>query len=136
MTRVLIPFSEPQGAARAVSMLIAEAPDRRTTVHLLAAVEARVSGKVVLYVSPAHAETLVRAAAERWLAPLEAALAAAGIPYTSEIVVGPTKATLRDAAARADVDRVLLTEATYRGLSQRERGRIKQRSRQSVTPVV
>ncbi len=59
MTRVLIPFSEPQGAARAVAMLIGEAPDRRTSVHLLAAVEPRVSGKVILYLSPDHAEALV-----------------------------------------------------------------------------
>ena len=135
MTRVLIPFSEPQGAARAVAMLIGEAPDRRTSVHLLAAVEPRVSGKVILYLSPDHAEALVRAAAERWLAPLEATLAAAGIPYTSEIVVGPTNATIRDAAARADIDRVLLPGARYRRLSQRERGRMERRSRHTVTPV-
>jgi nucleotide-binding universal stress UspA family protein len=135
MTRVLIPFSEPQGAARAVAMLIGEAPDRQTSVHLLAAVEPRVSGKVVLYVSPAHGEALVRAAAERWLAPLEAALAAAGIPCTSEIVVGPTRATIRDAAARVDVDRILLPAAKYRWLSQRERAQIEQRGRHPVTLV-
>lgn len=135
MTRVLIPFSEPEGAARAVAMLVGEAPDRQTSVHLLAAVEPRVSGKVILYVSPTHAEALVRAAAERWLAPLEATLAEAGIPCTSEIVVGPTRDTIRDAAARADIDRVLLPATKHRWLSQRERARIEQRGRHPVTLV-
>lgn len=135
MTRVLIPFSEPLGAARAVAMLIGEAPDRRTSVHLLAAVEPRVSGNVIRYLSAEHAEALVRAAAERWLAPLEAALAAAGIPFTSEIVVGPTNATIRDAATRADIDRVLLPVAKHRWLSQRKRVRIEQRGRHPVTLV-
>jgi uncharacterized protein YbjT (DUF2867 family) len=135
MTRVLIPFSEPEGAARAVAMLVGEAPDRRTSVHLLAAVEPRVSGKVILYVSPARAEALVLAAAKRWLAPLEATLAAAGISCTSEIVVGPTRDAIRDAAARVDVDRILLPATKYRWLSQRERARIEQRGRHPVTLV-
>ncbi|MGH8313758.1 MAG: universal stress protein [Steroidobacterales bacterium] len=135
MTRVLIPFSEPKSAARAVAMLIGEAPDRQTSVHLLAAVEPRVSGKVILHVSPAHAEALVLAAAKRWLVLLEAMLAAAGIPCTSEIVVGPTKDTIRDAAARVGVDRVLLPAAKHRWLSQRERARIEQRGRHPVTLV-
>ena len=82
--------------------------DPRLTVHLLAAVEPRVSGKVRIFMSPECAQAALRDAAQRWLAPLEAMLAAAGVPCTSEIVVGPTWAAIREASSRPDIDRVLL----------------------------
>lgn len=108
MARVLIPFVDPEGARRAVVQLLAETRDPRLAVHLLAAVEPRVSGKVRIFMSPERAQAAVRDAAQRWLAPLEAMLAAAGVPCTSEVVVGPTWAAIREASSRPDIDRVLL----------------------------
>lgn len=114
MTRVLIPFVDPQGARRAIAQLLAEGFDPGLRVHLLAAVEPRLSGKVRIFVSPERAAEQVRFAAQRWLEPLEQMLAAAGIPSTSEIAVGPPFAAIRAASSRPDVDRVLLPIDSYR----------------------
>jgi nucleotide-binding universal stress UspA family protein len=135
MVRVLIPFREPEAAARAVSQLLDEGPDPRLSVHLLAAVEPLVPGKVLLYVSPERAKAQVMEAASRWLAPLEATLTAAGIPCTSEIVVGSPRATIRAAAERTDVDRILLPAPRWQWLAKHTRRRIEQRSRHPVTLV-
>ncbi|MGH8713118.1 MAG: universal stress protein [Casimicrobiaceae bacterium] len=134
MARVLIPFSKPDGAERAIALLL-DNPDRDLSVHLLAAVEPRVSGKVMLYVSPARAEAQVIAAAKRWLARLEPRLTAAGIACTSEIAVGSPRESIRAATARADVDRVVLPAPEYRWMSRREREHIEQQSRHPVTLV-
>jgi hypothetical protein len=120
MARVLIPFAEPAGALRAVAQLLDESPDPRLTVHLLAAVEVRRPGKVRMFVSAEAAAAQARAAGERWLAPLDAALRAARVPCTSEVIVGPVRATLRDALARDDVDRVLLPPPRLRLFAWRE----------------
>ena len=108
MARVLIPFAEPEGALRAVAQLLREPRDPSLHVHLLAAVEPRVSGMVRIFVTRQRAEELVREAARCWLQPLEAVLSAANVPYSSEIAVGPPRATIRAATARTDIDRVVL----------------------------
>ena len=135
MARVLIPFAEPVGAQRALAQLLAEPRDPRLSVHLFAAVEPRVSGRTCTHLTGARAAAMVHDAARRWLEPLEAALAAAGIPHTSEIAVGPTRASIRTAAERADVDRVLLPPAARGLFAQRERGWIRDRSPHPVTLV-
>ena len=111
MARVLIPFSSPEGARRAIAQLLAEAPDPRLTVHLLAAVEPRLSGKVRIFVSAERAHAAVREAGLRWLASLQPILTAAGVPSTSEVVVGTPWAAMREASTRPDIDRVLLPVA-------------------------
>ena len=108
MARILIPFAEPDGALRAVVRILDEPPDPRLAVHLLAAVEPLRPGRVRMFVPAAQAEAQVRDAARRWLAPLEAALRAAGVAVTTEISLGPPRATIREATARPGFDRVIL----------------------------
>lgn len=135
MARVLIPFAEPEGALRAVIQLLDELPDPSLHVHLLAAVEPRVSGMVRIFVAEQRAEEMVREAAARWLKPLEAALAAANVPYSSEIAVGPPRTIIRAATARTDVDRVVLPPSKHGFLAQIERGWIRDHSPHPVTLV-
>ena len=75
MSRLLIPFAEPEGGARAVDALLREPRKAALTVHLVAVVEPLRPGKVAMFVSAARAESMVRDAARRWLAigPQEAA---------------------------------------------------------------
>jgi nucleotide-binding universal stress UspA family protein len=108
MAKVLIPFAEPEGAQRAVDALLREPPDPALTVHLVAVVEPLRPGKVAMFVTAERAESLVREAAQRWLEPVAAQLAVAGIAFTTETVVGPPKATITALTQRPDIDRVLL----------------------------
>ena len=102
MPRLLIPFAEPDGADRAVDALLREPRDDALTVHLAAVVEPLRPGKVAIFVSAERAESMVRDAAQRWLAPLEAKLAAAGVPFQSEVVLGAPRTTIRALAQRAE----------------------------------
>lgn len=117
MTRVLIPFADPESGRCAIAQLLAETRDPQLRVHLLAAVETRRSGKVPLFLSRERAQAAVRDAGERWLASLAAVLVAEGIPVTTEVVVGPLQATMQATmhatSLRADVDRVLLPAARH-----------------------
>jgi len=108
MARILIPFTEPDGAERAIRCLIDERPSPATHVLLFAAVEVLTPGKVSIYLSEARAEKLVRAAAARWIDDLEAILKSSGIHCSSEIAVGPPKKLIAAAMSRPDIDRVLL----------------------------
>lgn len=108
MTKVLIPFTDPQDGERAIQRLLDESPPLTTRVQLLAVVEPLTAGKVGIYLSPARAEALVCEAASRWLDRLEALLKAAGIECDSEIAVGPPRQLIARAIARTDIDRVLL----------------------------
>lgn len=135
MTRVLIPFAEPEGARRAVEALLREPRSASLHVHLLAAVEPRTGGKVSIYLTPARAEAMAHDAARRWLAPLEAALAAAGVACSSQVVLGPARRSIRAAAERADIDRVVLPPPAGRWLARRERAHIRDHSPHPVTLV-
>ncbi|MEP7062966.1 MAG: universal stress protein [Betaproteobacteria bacterium] len=123
MPRVLIPFVEPEGARRAIAGLLAERSGPGLSVHLLAAVEPLVSGKVRVFVSPERAEAQVRDAAQHWIVQLRSMLAEAGVQSTSQIVVGPIRAAIRDSAARADIDRVLLPDRHPRQWTASQRGK-------------
>ena len=133
MDRFLIPFAEPEGALRAVDAFLREPRDDSHTVHLAAVVEPLRPGKVRMFVSAERAEALVRDAARRWLAPLEAKLAAAGVPFVSEIVLGPPRATIRMLTQRADIDRVLLPPPRMGMLGRRDIERIRDLSPHPVT---
>jgi hypothetical protein len=135
MARVLIPFAEPDGARRAVLQLLREPRSHATSVHLLAAVEPRISGRIGIYLCAADANAQVRAAAARWLAPLSCLLANAGIAHTTEIVVGPPRRVIRAAAARDDVDRVLLPPPGPRLFARQWARRLCDRSPHPVTRV-
>lgn len=114
MTRVLIPFTDPQDAERAIRRLLDESPSLTTSVQLLAVVEPLTPGKVGIYLSPTRAEALACAAAARWLDGLEALLKGAGIQCESEIAVGPPRKLIAQAMARTDIDRVLLPTTSPR----------------------
>jgi hypothetical protein len=135
MARVLIPFAEPGGADRAIVQLLSEPRDARLSVHLFAAVEPRVSGRTRIHMTEAQAAALVCDAARRRLAPLKAALTAAGIAHTSEIAVGPTRRSIHAASERTDVDRVLLPPAAEGMFARRGRTWIRDRSPHPVTLV-
>jgi len=77
----------------------------------------------------------VRAAAARWFVPLTDALDHAGVAWTTEVVVGPARTVLRAAAARADIDRVLLPPPGRRLFARREGHRIRDLSPHPVTLV-
>lgn len=135
MARVLIPITEPTGAQRALAQLLAEPTDAGLSVHLLAAVEPLRPGKVRMFVTEQEACSQVRSAARRWLAPLEAALDAANIPYTSDIVVGPPRETVRAATISTESDRVLLPTAEARCFTDRERAQLSESLQHPVTVV-
>jgi nucleotide-binding universal stress UspA family protein len=132
MTRLLVPFSEPEGAARAVDALLCEPRNGALTVLLAAVVEPLRPGKVAIFLSAERAESMVRDAARRWLAPLEAKLAAAGVAFESEVVLGPPRTTIRSLAQRADIDRVMLPPPRI-GMGRRDIERICDLSPHPVT---
>ena len=133
MNRFLIPFAEPEGALRAVDAFLREPRDDSNTVHLVAVVEPLRPGKVRMFLSAERAEAMVREAALRWLAPLEAKLAAAGVRFVSEIVLGPPRATIRALTQRANIDRVLLPPPRMGTLGRRDIERIRDLSPHPVT---
>ena len=135
MTRVLIPFADPEGARRAVEALLREPRSASLHVHLLAAVEPRTGGKVAIYLTRGRAEAMALDAARRWLAPIEAMLAAAGVAHSSEVVLGAPRVAIRAAADRPDIDRVVLPPAGDRWLARREWTLIRERSPHPVTLV-
>jgi hypothetical protein len=117
MDKILIPFTDPESAERAVRKLLDESPSPALEVELLAVVEPLVSGRVRIFLSPERAEGLARAAAERWLSRVEALLDAANIRHHSEIVVGRPETIIDEALRRPDIDRVLLPARRPRWLS-------------------
>jgi nucleotide-binding universal stress UspA family protein len=133
MVRFLIPFAEPDGALRAVDAFLREPRNEPHTVHLAAVVEPLRPGKVRMFLSAERAEALVREAARRWLAPLEAKLAAAGVPFVSEIVLGAPRPTIRTLTQRTDIDRVLLPPPRMGMLGRRDIDRIRDLSPHPVT---
>jgi nucleotide-binding universal stress UspA family protein len=128
MSRVLIPFSDLRSGERAVRRLLAEPRDPALCVELMAIVDPLVAGKVAVFVSRRRAELQSRAAAERWLAQLEAMLESAGVQHRASVVVGPVRAALREAGARTDIDRVLL--------GARERDPLRKWRRQAVAHLM
>lgn len=136
MQRVLIPFAEPRGAARAVEAMLGEPRNDALIVHLVAVVEPLRPGKVAVFLSPGRAEALVRDAARRWLAPLEARLTAAGVAFESEVVLGPPGSTVRTLTQRANVDRVILPPPRPGTLGRRDIERIRDLSPHPVIVAV
>lgn len=135
MAKILIPFAEPEGAQRAVDALLREPFDPSLCVHLVAVVEPLRPGKVAMFVTEAQAESLVRQAAQRWLAPIEAQFAAAGIPFTTEVVLAGVHESIAKLTQREDIDRVVLPPPRLGWFSRREGERIRDLSPHPVTLV-
>jgi len=108
MAKFLIPFTDPDSAERAVRRFVAGPRTAADEVELLAIVEPRTSGRVSIYLTRAKAEALATAATAQWLTQLEAILADAGIRFGSVVALGRTADIIATAAARPDVDSVLL----------------------------
>lgn len=109
MVRVLIPFTEPKAAERAVQRLLDEPRRSELEVELLAIVEPLTAGKVGIYLTRRRAEALARAAAEAWLERIGARLLTSGIAWRGRVALGRAAKVIAAAMTRDDVDRVLLS---------------------------
>ena len=108
MKTVLVPFTDPDGAERAVRSLLHEAHAEPFEVELLAVVEPVDLSNVHVYMSPQRAEQSARATAAGWIARLAPLLRAAGVTYRSSVAIGRAPAEIEAALHRTDVDRVVL----------------------------
>jgi hypothetical protein len=114
MCKVLIPFTDPEGAEHAIRQLLREESPDALEVELLAIAEAPELHRLRRFVSQHGAEEAARAAAGCWMARVAPMLQAAGVPYQTRIVVGHAPAEIEAALHRGDVDRVLLPALTPR----------------------
>lgn len=112
MLKVLIPFTEPAGAERAIRRLLDDGALRECEVELLAIVEPEVRGSARRPVAPATAAQIARETAGAWLAKLGPLLRAASISYHPAIVVGDMAKEVEAALHRNDVDRIFLPRTT------------------------
>jgi nucleotide-binding universal stress UspA family protein len=108
MTRILIPFTDPDQGERAVRRLLDERPPTSVEIELLAVVEPLTPGKVSVFLSPKRAEALARAAATDWIGRLKPLLDGVCIKHRSQIAVGAPKKVIAEAMRRNDIDRVLI----------------------------
>jgi len=114
MTKVLVPFTDPDSAEHALRQLLVELPTNAIEVELLAVAEPPNLSNMRRFVSPRTAEEVARAAATCWIARLGPLLQAANVPYHGHIVVGEARAEIEAALHRTDVDRVVLPAAAPR----------------------
>ncbi len=114
MVKVLIPFTEPAGAERAVRQLLDEPDCSNCQVELLAIVEPVEAASARSSVSPALAGELAREEGSVWIARIAPLLADAKVPYHGAIAVGHCANEVEAAMHRVDVDRVMLPAATPR----------------------
>ena len=108
MKTVLVPFTDPDGAERAVRSLLQEAHAEPFEVELLAVVEPVDLSNVHMYMSPQRAEQSARATAAGWIARLAPLLRAANVTYRSAVAIGHAPMEIEAALHRTDVDRVVL----------------------------
>lgn len=111
MRKVLIPFTDPDSAERAIRQLLQEDAEDPIEVELLAIAEAPDLHNVRRYISPVAAGAAAHAAAACWIARLSPILQAAQVPFRAHVVVGHPAAEIEAALHRSDVDRVLLSAA-------------------------
>jgi hypothetical protein len=139
MTRILIPFTDPDQGERAVRRLLEERPSASVEVELLAIVEPLTPGKVSIFLSQERAETLASAAAARWLDRLELLLEATRIKHRSRIALGAPRKVMAEAMRRNDVDRVLIPIGTShwwsRALVKRRAAQLRRATPHAVTVV-
>lgn len=114
MTKVLVPFTDPDSAERALRGLLDELPESSLEVELLAVAEPPNLSNVRRFISARTAEEVARAGAACWIARLGPLLDAANIPFHARVVVGNATAEIEAALHRTDVDRVLVSAAAPR----------------------
>jgi hypothetical protein len=118
MTKVLVPFTDPDGAERALRCLLEEVPTEPFEVELLAVAEPVNLSNVHLFISPQSGEQAARAAAACWIAKLAPLLEDAGVPYHARVVIGNASVEIEAALHRSDVDRVVVPATAPRWSAQ------------------
>lgn len=108
MCKVLVPFTDPDSAERAIRQLLREPEAGPLEVELLGIAEAPDLSSGRRYVSPSGAAFAARAKATCWMARLGPILEAAHVPYHTSIAVGEPQREIEAALHRSDIDRVLL----------------------------
>jgi hypothetical protein len=114
MIKVLVPFTDPDSAERALRRLLEEPPAGPLEVELLAIAEPPNLTTVRRFVSGPTGEQVARAAALCWIARLGPLLQAAKVPFHARVVVGNAPAEIEAALHRTDVDRVLVSATAPR----------------------
>lgn len=114
MKKVLVPFTDPDSAERALRRLLDEVRTEPFEVELLAVAAPVDLSNVHMFLSPQRAEQGARAAAACWIARLAPLLEAANVPYHAHVVIGNVPAEIEAALHRPDVDRVVLPAAASR----------------------
>jgi hypothetical protein len=114
MTKVLVPFTDPDSAERALRRLLEEPPAGPLEVELLAIAEPPNLTTVRRFVSARTGEEVARAAAVCWIARLGPLLQEANVPFHARVVVGNAPAEIEAALHRTDVDRVLVSATAPR----------------------
>ena len=109
MIKVLVPFTDPDSAERALRRLLQELPAGPLEVELLAIAEPpNLTHRAPFRLGPHRPKKSARAAAACWIARLGPLLQAANVPFHARVVVGDAPAEIEAALHRTDVDRVLL----------------------------
>jgi nucleotide-binding universal stress UspA family protein len=110
MHRILIPVDGSDNAARALNYALKLAKEngsielRLLTVHP----EPMIYGEIQVYVSKEKMEELQRKRSKDILRPAAEAARAAGVPYTSEIVVGETAQMIVNRANELNCDGIVM----------------------------
>ena len=134
MRNILIPIDSGGSAARvksAVAEAIAIYRREPVEIHLLS-VQASVTSHVAMFFKGGELYEIQRLAGAEELAPAEALLATAGIPYTSSVLVGRKAETLARRARELGCDRIVMGQEAGAGLAERIFGSLAGQVRQLV----
>ncbi len=134
MRNILIPIDSGGSAARvksAVAEAIAIYRREPVEIHLLS-VQASVTSHVAMFFKGGELYEIQRLAGTEELAPAEALLATAGIPYTSSVLVGRKAETIARRARELGCDRIVMGQEAGVGLAERIFGSLAGQVRQLV----
>jgi nucleotide-binding universal stress UspA family protein len=108
MRKLLLPIDESPDRMRAsVAEAIKIVAKEPVALHLLS-VQPRVSGHVSMFFGDSELHQIQHTAGVEDLAPVQALLDAAGVPYTSSVMVGRRAETIARAARELGCDRILM----------------------------
>lgn len=130
MRRVLVPVdqTEPARLRSAIEQVVQLCREEPTAVHLLR-VQPLVSGHVAMYFDPGTLRDLQLDWGAEELQPAQSLLDAAGVPYTSSVLVGRSAKTIAAAARDYGCDRIIFGHEAP-GLAERLFGSLAQQVRQ------
>jgi nucleotide-binding universal stress UspA family protein len=110
MLKLLVPIDGSKSAERAIRHVVALGGEGRSVhVHLVTAYEEPlIVGELAAYVPLEKIDEAQRARSTALLAPALAALDAAGVPHTDEILVGPVAESIANCADARKVDAIVM----------------------------